>query len=61
MDQLIKLWMLSGLQSPATGDEFRPWIAAIILILSVVVLIVLFLVRKRSDDSQDPYQDEDDQ
>lgn len=61
MNQLINEWLLAGLLSPGTGDEFRPWIAAVILILSVVVLVVLFLVRKRGDSGDDSYQDEDEQ
>lgn len=44
---------------PVTGDEYRPWIAAVILILSVIVLVTLILVSKRSDDREDTYQDED--
>lgn len=61
INSLIGLWMLSGMASPGTGDEFRPWIAAIILIVSIIVLVALFLVRKRNDSGEDSYQDEDEQ
>ncbi len=49
--------------SPVTGDKFRPWIAAVILIVSVIVLVGMF-VFSRKDDSESPssgdsYEDED--
>lgn len=47
------------LAAPVTGDGYKPWIAAVILILSVIVLVILILVSKRSDDKEDTYQDED--
>lgn len=45
--------------SPITGDGFRPWIAAVILIVSVIVLVALILVSKRSDNKDSSFQDED--
>lgn len=59
MSQILNQWYMQGLSSPQTGDGFRPWIAAIILIVSVVVLVVLFLVSKNSDHKDDSYQNED--
>lgn len=47
------------LATPMTGDGYKPWIAAVILILSVIVLVTLILVSKRSDSREDIYQDED--
>lgn len=47
---------------PVTGDGFRPWIAAVILIVSVVILIAMIVMGKRSgedSDSDDSYRDED--
>lgn len=45
--------------TPMTGDGYKPWIAAVILILSVIVLVTLILASKRSDSREDTYQDED--
>ena len=50
--------------SPITGDGFRPWIAAVILIVSVIVLVAMFVISRRSDTdkdsgSEDSFQDED--
>ena len=49
--------------SPVTGDKVRPWIAAVILIISVIVLIGVFVFQKRDkdsgDSSQEEYKDED--
>lgn len=47
------------LATPMTGDGYKPWIAAVMLILSVIVLVTLILVSKRSDSREDTYQDED--
>lgn len=47
------------LTSPVTGDGYKPWIAAVILILSVIVLVVLILFSRHSDDKENTYQDED--
>lgn len=47
------------LTTPATGDGNKPWIAAVILILSVIVLVTLILFSKRSDNKEDTFQDED--
>lgn len=57
----METMMLYLLASPATGDGSRPWIAAIILIVSVIVLISLFLLGRKSDKQDDSYRDEDDQ
>lgn len=61
INSLINSWMLAGILSPETGDGFRPWIAAIILIVSVIVLVALILVSRRNDNGDDSYQDEDEQ
>jgi uncharacterized membrane protein SirB2 len=49
--------------SPLTGDSFRPWIAAVILIVSIIVLVGLFVFsRKDTEDKQekmDSFEDED--
>lgn len=49
--------------SPITGDKVRPWVAAIILILSVIVLIGVFVFQKKEKDndevSKEVYEDED--
>lgn len=49
--------------TPGTGDNFRPWIAAVILIVSIIVLAGLFLFsRKDNSDrskSEENYEDED--
>lgn len=58
MNEII--YALAGV--PVTGDGFRPWIAAVILIVSIVVLVAMIVMGKRSgDDSEqdDSYQDED--
>ncbi len=47
------------LSSPITGDGFRPWIAAVILIVSVVVLLVMMLAGRHSDRSDRTFEDED--
>lgn len=52
-----------SLVSPATGDGIRPWLAAIILILSIIVLVTMVLISRRSgseDKPEDTFQDEDD-
>ncbi len=49
--------------SPVTGDKFKPWIAAVILIVSIVVLAGLFLFSRKDDTDQskteNSYEDED--
>lgn len=49
--------------SPITGDKFRPWIAAVILIVSIIVLAGLFIFSRKDDtkqsESKDFYEDED--
>ncbi len=57
MEGYTILNMLAGV--PATGDGARPWIAAVILIVSVLVLIGLFVLGKRPDKQDDTFQDED--
>ena len=42
--------------SPVTGDGFRPWIAAIVLILSIIVLIGLFVFGRRDGEEKDKTQ-----
>lgn len=55
-----------SLLSPETGDGFRPWIAAVILIVSVIVLVVMIVLSKRGDSDskeesyRESFQDEDD-
>lgn len=54
------IYALAGV--PITGDGFRPWIAAVILIVSIVILVAMIVMGKRSgDDSErdDSYRDED--
>lgn len=54
------IYALAGV--PVTGDGFRPWIAAVILIVSIVILVAMIVMGKRSsDDSErdDSYRDED--
>lgn len=58
MTNLIFCLTAAG-DSPVTGDRFRPWIAAIILIVSIIVLVVMILIGKNSDSKDDSYQDED--
>lgn len=58
MNEII--YALAGV--PVTGDGFRPWIAAVILIVSIVVLVAMIVMGKRSGDDSgqdDSYQDED--
>lgn len=43
---------------PVTGDGFRPWIAAVILIVSVVVLVTMFVLGRHKDSKEDD-KDED--
>lgn len=48
--------------SPMTGDKVRPWLAAVILIVSIIVLVVMILVSHRpgdSDKEDETYRDED--
>ena len=48
--------------SPMTGDKVRPWLAAVILIVSIIVLVVMILVSRRpgdSDKEDETYRDED--
>ena len=61
MSQWILAAMNQGVMSPVTGDGFRPWIAAVILIASVIVLVVMIVLSKRgdSDSKEDSFQDED--
>lgn len=54
LEQIVSMGMV-----PVTGDRFRPWIAAIILIASVIVLVTMLIIGKNKD-SQEDYQDEDD-
>lgn len=49
------------LAAPVTGDGYKPWIAAVILIISVIVLVVLILASKRSGTGEDAYRDEDEE
>lgn len=64
--QLYNLYNLQGagtILSPITGDGIRPWLAAIILILSIVVLVAMVLLSRRSGNGEKPedtFQDEDD-
>ncbi len=44
---------------PVTGDGFRPWIAAVILIVSVVVLVTMFVLGRHKDSKEEEYKDED--
>jgi LPXTG-motif cell wall-anchored protein len=49
--------------TPQTGDQFRPWIAAIILIVSVLVLVGLFVFSRKDKEDEpeqtDSYDEED--
>lgn len=46
--------------SPGTGDQFRPWMAAVVLIVSVVVLVSLIISnRKENQEERNDYKDED--
>ena len=51
------------MMSPVMGDKFRPWIAAVILIVSVIVLIGLFVFSRKDEDGKEDtkptYEDED--
>lgn len=49
------IYALAGV--PVTGDGFRPWIAAVILIVSIVILVAMIVMGKRSGD--DSERDED--
>jgi len=50
--------VMTQVLSPVTGDKVRPWIAAVILIVSVIVLIGVFVFGKRDKDSEDSSQEE---
>ena len=49
--------------SPVTGDGFRPWIAAVILIISVIVLVGMIIFSRKDDSGEsgksDSFEDED--
>lgn len=62
----MNLWNICGnimaWISPMTGDKVRPWLAAVILIVSIIVLVVMILVSRRpgdSDKEDETYRDED--
>lgn len=55
LEQIVSMGMV-----PVTGDRFRPWIAAIILIVSVIVLVTMLVIGKNKDSQEEDYQDEDD-
>ena len=47
-----EVWNMLAI-SPITGDGFRPWIAAIVLIVSIIVLIGLFVFGRKDGDEKD--------
>ena len=59
MNQYLMAIMNSNVISPGTGDQLRPWIAALILIVSVIVLVAMIVLSKRPDSKDDSFQDED--
>lgn len=59
----LNMQIVISLLPPVTGDGIRPWLAAIILILSIIVLVTMVLISRRSGGEkgqEDSYRDEDD-
>lgn len=47
------LSLLNQLMLVATGDDSKPWLIAVCLIVSIVIMIFLFVLGRGGDDTKD--------